>query len=162
MATGPAEPGAAPPPAADDLLPSPTRGGFGLFGRTFFLLAALLLVSILAWLQTLRVFELEPRAVQTAQQIASIVNLSRAALIHSDSIARVSLIKTMTEQEAVRILPREPDDRLRAVSARRARPAHDAGTGRRGWAPTPWWPTASTTNPACGSASRSTRTATGC
>lgn len=88
------------------------RRSFGLFGRTFFLLAALLLVSILAWLQTLRVFELEPRAVQTAQQIASIVNLSRAALIHSDSIARVSLIKTMTEQEAVRILPREPDDRF--------------------------------------------------
>ena len=86
--------------------------GLGLFGRTFFLLAGLLLVRILAWLQTLRVFELEPRAVQTAQQIASIVNLSRAALIHSDSIARVSLIKTMTEQEAVRILPREPDDRF--------------------------------------------------
>ncbi len=90
--------------------PSTHLGGFGLFGRTFFLLAALLLVSILAWLQTLRVFELEPRAVQTAQQIASVVNLSRAALIHSDSIARVSLIKTMTEQEAVRILPREPAD----------------------------------------------------
>jgi two-component system osmolarity sensor histidine kinase EnvZ len=69
-----------------------------------------LLVSILAWLQTLRMFELEPRAVQTAQQIASLVNLSRAALIHADAIARVSLIKTMTEQEGVRIVPREPDD----------------------------------------------------
>ncbi len=99
------------------------RRGFGLFGRTFFLLAALLLVSILAWLQTLRVFELEPRAVQTAQQIASIVNLSRAALIHSDSIARVSLIKTMTEQEAVRILPREPDDHFE--------PFPDDGLGQR-------------------------------
>ncbi len=93
--------------------PVPRRGaGVSLFWRTFFLLAALLLVSILSWLQTLRVFELEPRAVQTAQQIASLVNLSRAALIHSDSIARVSLIKTMTEQEGVRILPREPDDRF--------------------------------------------------
>jgi two-component system osmolarity sensor histidine kinase EnvZ len=103
------------PAALTDAAPLPApvvRRGVGLFGRTFFLLAALLLVSILAWLQTLRVFELEPRAVQTAQQIASIVNLSRAALIHSDSIARVSLIKTMTEQEAVRILPREPDDRF--------------------------------------------------
>ena len=90
----------------------PWRGGIGLFGRTFFLLAVLLVVSNLAWLQTLRMFELEPRAVQTAQQIASIVNLSRAALIHSDSIARVSLIKTMTEQEAVRILPREPSDQF--------------------------------------------------
>jgi two-component system osmolarity sensor histidine kinase EnvZ len=111
VANGPPKPGAALPSQNENLLPSDHRGGFGLFGRTFFLLAALLLVSILAWLQTLRVFELEPRAVQTAQQIASIVNLSRAALIHSDSIARVSLIKTMTEQEAVRILPREPGDR---------------------------------------------------
>ncbi|MEO7938138.1 MAG: ATP-binding protein [Burkholderiaceae bacterium] len=105
-------------------LPALAQGrSFGLFGRTFFLLAALLLVSILAWLQTLRVFELEPRAVQTAQQIASIVNLSRAALIHSDSIARVSLIKTMTEQEEVRILPREPDDRFE--------PFPDDGLGQR-------------------------------
>ena len=86
--------------------------GWSLFWRTFFLLAALLLVSILAWLQTLRAFELDPRAIQTAQQIASLVNLSRAALVHSDSIARVSLIKTMTDQEGVRILPREPDDRF--------------------------------------------------
>ena len=97
---------------ADSASAAPRATGVSLFWRTFFLLAALLLVSILAWLQTLRVFELDPRAVQTAQQIASLVNLSRAALIHSDSIARVSLIKTMTEQEGVRILPREPDDRF--------------------------------------------------
>jgi two-component system osmolarity sensor histidine kinase EnvZ len=81
-----------------------------LFWRTFFLLALLLIGSILAWLQTLRALEFEPRAIQTAQQIASLVNLSRAALIHSDSINRVSLIKTMKEQEGVRIVPREPGD----------------------------------------------------
>ena len=81
-----------------------------LFWRTFFLLALLLVGSILAWLQTLRALEFEPRAVQTAQQIASLVNLSRAALVHSDSIARVSLLKTMTKEEGVRILPREPGD----------------------------------------------------
>jgi len=79
-----------------------------LFWRTFFLLALLLIGSILAWLQTLRALEFEPRAIQTAQQIASLVNLSRAALIHSDAIARVSLVKTMKEQEGVRIVPREP------------------------------------------------------
>lgn len=84
--------------------------GLSLFWRTFFLLALLLLGSIAAWLQTLHVLEQEPRAVQTAQQIASLVNLSRAGLIHSDAIARVSLIKTMTEQEGVRIVPREPTD----------------------------------------------------
>ena len=81
-----------------------------LFWRTFFLLALLLIGSILAWLQTLRALEFEPRAIQTAQQIASLVNLSRAALIHSDAIARVSLVKTMKEQEGVRIVPREPGD----------------------------------------------------
>ncbi len=88
------------------------RPAWSMFWRTFFLLAALLLVSMLAWVQILRASELDPRAVQTAQQIASLVNLSRAALIHSDSIARVSLIKTMTDQEGVRIVPREPDDRF--------------------------------------------------
>jgi two-component system osmolarity sensor histidine kinase EnvZ len=93
-------------------LRSPWR--LNLFWRTFFLLALLLIGSILAWLQTLRSLEFEPRAIQTAQQIASLVNLSRAALIHSDAIARVSLIKTMTEQESVRIVPREPGDRFEA------------------------------------------------
>ncbi len=88
------------------------RWGLSLFWRTFFLLALLLIGSVLAWLQTLRALEFEPRAIQTAQQIASLVNLSRAALIHADSIARVSLIKTMTEEEGLRILPREPSDRF--------------------------------------------------
>ena len=89
---------------------SRSRLDVSLFWRTFFLLALLLVGSILAWLQTLRALEFEPRAVQTAQQLASLVNLSRAALIHSDAINRVSLIKTMTEQEGVRIVPREPGD----------------------------------------------------
>jgi two-component system osmolarity sensor histidine kinase EnvZ len=86
--------------------------GLSLFWRTFFLLALLLVVNVLAWLQTLRALEFEPRAIQTAQQIASLVNLSRAALIHSDAINRVSLIKTMTEQEGVHIVPREPGDKF--------------------------------------------------
>jgi two-component system osmolarity sensor histidine kinase EnvZ len=86
------------------------RRGLSLFWRTFFLLAVLLLGSIVAWLQTLRTLEIEPRAIQTAQQIASLVNLSRAALVHSDAIARVSLLKTMSDEEGVHILPREPGD----------------------------------------------------
>ncbi len=92
-----------------------TRVGLNLFWRTFFLLALLLVGSILAWLQTLRALEFEPRTLQTAQQIASLVNLSRAALVHADAIARVSLIKTMADQEGVRILPREPSDRFDLV-----------------------------------------------
>ncbi|MGP1629908.1 MAG: two-component sensor histidine kinase, partial [Giesbergeria sp.] len=54
------------------------RVGLNLFWRTFFLLSVLLFGSILAWLQTLRALEFEPRTLHTAQQIASLVNLSRA------------------------------------------------------------------------------------
>lgn len=92
------------------------RVGLNLFWRTFFLLALLLVGSILAWLQTLRALEFEPRTLQTAQQVASLVNLSRAALVHSDAIARVSLIKTMADQEGVRILPREPKDQFELLA----------------------------------------------
>ena len=106
-ATGPASLDAANPERN-----SRTRVGLNLFWRTFFLLALLLVGSILAWLQTLRALEFEPRTLQTAQQVASLVNLSRAALIHADAIARVSLIKTMADQEGVRILPREPGDKF--------------------------------------------------
>lgn len=91
---------------------SRSRLNLNLFWRTFCLLALLLIGSILAWLQTLRAFEFEPRTLHTAQQVASLVNLSRAALVHADAIARVSLIKTMADQEGVRILPREPGDKF--------------------------------------------------
>lgn len=87
-----------------------TRAGLSLFWRTFFLLALLLVVCVLAWTQTLRKMEIEPRAIRTAQQIASVVNLSRAAVIHTDAIARVSLFKTMKDQERVTIRLREPRD----------------------------------------------------
>ena len=88
------------------------RVGLSLFWRTFFLLALLLVGSIVAWLQTFRALEFEPRAIQTANQIGSLVNLSRAALVHADAIARVSLIKTLAETEGVRIVPREPGDKF--------------------------------------------------
>ncbi len=101
-------------PAPLETAPAPLemrpRVGLSLFWRTFFLLSLLLIGSIVAWLQTFRALEFEPRAVQTAQQIASLVNLSRAALRYSDAIARVSLIKTLAEQEGVRILPSKPTD----------------------------------------------------
>ncbi len=101
--------------AAAAVLSTEAKAGLNLFWRTFFLLALLLIGSNLAWLQTLRALESEPRTFQKAQQIASLVNLSRAALIHADAIHRVSLIKTMTEQEGMRIVPREPDDTFQSL-----------------------------------------------
>ncbi|MES2191690.1 MAG: ATP-binding protein [Pseudomonadota bacterium] len=103
-------------PAPLETAPAPLelrpRRGFSLFWRTFFFLALLLFGSIVAWLQTFRSLESEPRAVQSAQQLASLVNLSRAALRYSDAIARVSLIKTLADEERVRITMHEPKDRF--------------------------------------------------
>jgi two-component system osmolarity sensor histidine kinase EnvZ len=120
-------------PAQEDgaqvTMPSPLEGsgqrgrrrrlklGFSLFWRTFFLLALLLIGCTVAWLQTFRSLEYEPRAIQTAHQIASLVNLTRAALVYSDAITRVSLIKTLADQEGVRILPREPNDRFQPYTS---------------------------------------------
>jgi two-component system osmolarity sensor histidine kinase EnvZ len=104
-------------PAELETAPAPLemrpKRGVSLFWRTFFFLSVLLLGCIVAWLQTFRALEYEPRALQSAQQLASLVNLSRAALVHSDSIARVSLIKTLADEEGLRIAPREPSDAYR-------------------------------------------------
>ncbi|MBL0093425.1 MAG: HAMP domain-containing protein [Piscinibacter sp.] len=81
-----------------------------MFWRTFFLLALLLVGGVFAWTQTFRALEFEPRAVQAAQQIASLVNLGRTAL-QADGINRVALVKTMSKQESVRLAPREPGDK---------------------------------------------------
>lgn len=81
-----------------------------LFWRTFILLSVLLVATTLAWLLSFRALEFEPRTLHTAQQIASMVNLSRVGLTHSDAIARVSLLKTLSEQEGMRIQPHEPAD----------------------------------------------------
>jgi len=85
--------------------------GLSLFWRTFILLALLLAGGIFAWVQTLRALEFEPRAVQAAQQTASLVNLSRAALQQADGINRVTLVKSLGANEATRVTPREPGDR---------------------------------------------------
>jgi len=101
-------------PDPTDTAPAPLEARrpreLSLFWRTFFMLSLLLLGCIVAWLQTFRALDFEPRVLQSAQQLASLVNLSRAALVHSDAIARVSLIKTLADEEGVRIAVREPGD----------------------------------------------------
>ncbi len=115
--------GQATPGAQPDSMHAPLEGpdvsrrrrrafGVSLFWRTFILLSLLLLASAAGWYQLFRKLEYEPRVIDNARQVASLVNLSRAALIHSDAIARVSLIKTLAEQEKVRILPHEPGDKF--------------------------------------------------
>ena len=88
-----------------------------LFWRTFILLALLILFSSLAWLQMLRTQEYEPRILRNVHQIATVVNLTKTALIHTDAIARVSLLKTLADEEDVSIQIREPGDQILAFGA---------------------------------------------
>ena len=82
-----------------------------LFWRTFFLLALLLTGGVFAWVQTFRALEFEPRTVQAAPQIASLVNLTRSALLATDGINRIAIIKSVSTLDAVKLTPREPNDK---------------------------------------------------
>lgn len=97
----------------------PPRYSINLFWRTFILLTILLLGSALGWYQLFRTMEYEPRIVDNAYQIASLVKLSHAALSSSDAITRVSLMKALSQQGDMDIQPREPGDRYELLSRTR-------------------------------------------
>jgi two-component system osmolarity sensor histidine kinase EnvZ len=82
-----------------------------LFWRTFALLAILVAGVVLAWQQTFKALEAEPRALETAQQLAGLVNLSRAALANTDAINRVAVIGSMSHTESVQVRVAEKPDR---------------------------------------------------
>jgi two-component system osmolarity sensor histidine kinase EnvZ len=86
--------------------------GLSLFWRTFILLSLLMLCSTLVWLLLFRSQEYEPRVLRNAHQLATVVNLTRNALIHTDAIARVSLLKSLADEEDVRLVIREPGDKV--------------------------------------------------
>lgn len=92
---------------------------FSFFWHSFFLIGLLVLSSTLVWLQIFLTQEYEPGVVRNAHQIASMVNLTRNALRNSDEIARVSLVKMLSDEEDVRIFPREPDDVIEAFGDNR-------------------------------------------
>ena len=73
-----------------------------LLWRSVLLIALLLVVANLAWLQIFRVTERAPRARQTAQQIASVVNITRWALITADPAKRFELLPELSQTKAYR------------------------------------------------------------
>ncbi len=85
----------------------------GLFWRTFLLILLLLAASSLAWLQSFRVFEREPRAQQLAELVISIVNITRSALLYSDPTLRLVLLADLADNQGIRIVPLEPTDKTR-------------------------------------------------
>ena len=85
-----------------------------LLWRTFVIIAALLLVSVLAWVQLFRFYEREPRARQISQQIIAILNLTRAALVSSRPEARSTLMREISATEQIEIYPVEANEKLEA------------------------------------------------
>ena len=83
-----------------------------LLGRTFLLLAALVVLTTAAWLSLFRYLEAEPRARETAQLAASAVNLIRAALFAAAPERRPGLFADLTTHEGIRLLPAEAEDRI--------------------------------------------------
>lgn len=88
-----------------------------LLWRTFLLIVLLVVLSLAAWFQIYNHYALRPRAVQAAQTVVSVVNLTRAALVASEESQRVSLLLELNSLEGIRIYPAEADDPLVALPA---------------------------------------------
>ena len=83
-----------------------------LLWRTFLLIAILIVASVVAWFQIFRVSEREPRARLTAQTIASVVNLTRAALVNASPENRRELLAELSDLEGIRVYPAESGETL--------------------------------------------------
>ena len=83
-----------------------------LLARSVLLIAILLVLAHLAWLQIFRVSTREPRARQVSQQIISTVNLTRAALVTAEPSKRYSLLGEIAEREGVQVHVAQPGETL--------------------------------------------------
>lgn len=84
----------------------------GLLWRTFFMLAFLITVSMVAWVASFRIVERGPRAQALAAQFISIVTITRAALTHSAPDLRRELLFDLASNEGIRIYPLEDTDQI--------------------------------------------------
>jgi two-component system osmolarity sensor histidine kinase EnvZ len=84
----------------------------GLYWRTFFLLSFLIAASMAAWVISFRIVERTPRAEQIASQVASIVTITRSALLHSAPSSRRELLFDLASNEGIRVYPREENDKV--------------------------------------------------
>ncbi|MEO6958992.1 MAG: ATP-binding protein [Burkholderiaceae bacterium] len=87
----------------------------GLFGRSFLLLASLMLVSLGAWLQVFFSMEEGPRALQMAQRVTTAVSITRSAIIYAPPSVRPSLLLDLATKESLRVQPREEPDVLQPL-----------------------------------------------
>lgn len=89
-----------------------------LLWRTFILLAALVLASTWAWFEIFSAREIGPRARQISQNLISVVNLTRAALVTSQPEKRRELLSELSLREDIQVYPSEPGERIVSPSDR--------------------------------------------
>ncbi|MGB7182490.1 MAG: ATP-binding protein [Burkholderiaceae bacterium] len=87
-----------------------------LFWRTFVLLVFLVVSSIAALLLVLRFLDNAPAEQRLAWEVASIVNLTRSALVSSQPERRITLLRELANEEGIRVLPLEPADEIEVTS----------------------------------------------
>ena len=83
-----------------------------LLWRTFILLAALVVATTAAYFEIFRASELEPRARQISQNLVSIVNITRTALVNSQPELRRELLSELAEREGIQVYTAEPNEHL--------------------------------------------------
>lgn len=83
-----------------------------LLWRTFFLLAALVLLTTAAWFLIFSAYQNEPRARALAQNLVSVVNLTHVALLTAQPEKRHDLLAELSEREGIQVYPAEPDERI--------------------------------------------------
>lgn len=108
-----------------------------LLARTFLLIALLLLISQAYWIAVFRFADHEPRSRQLARTAASMVQLTRAALLSSSAQRRAILLSELSANEGIMIVPNEDslaveypeaDNRFYADIQRNLLPALGPGT----------------------------------
>jgi len=86
-----------------------------LFWRTFLLIAGLVVACLLAMIQLIRSFDPAPAEQKLAWEMASVVNLTRSALVSAQTGRRSALLTELAREEGVRVAPLEPGDRTEAL-----------------------------------------------
>lgn len=86
-----------------------------LLWRTFILLALLVSVSTATWFLIFRAYESEPRARALSQNLVSVVNLTRVALITAQPDLRRELLETLSEREGIQVYAADPGERLKPL-----------------------------------------------
>jgi two-component system osmolarity sensor histidine kinase EnvZ len=88
-----------------------------LFARSFLLIALLNVAAVIASFQIWRMYEREPRSRQLGQEMVSVVNLTRAALVSADPFRRRDLLIELNESEGLRVYPATAAEKLQPLPA---------------------------------------------